>query len=132
MLVRNDRGAVYAAHWQDCLCYWGQDETENDLSDPLGTGAAIPYTKFVPWLLHNGLNLRLFFREMTANDIAGFFVLVVVMSAVVVIVFSRLEGQQMRIRNRWLVPVALVAVGVSLGLPLFLYLRERAIEESAG
>jgi Terpene cyclase DEP1 len=95
-------------------------------------GAVVPYAKFAPWLLHNGLNLRLFFREMTVNDIAAFFALDVVMSAVVVIVFLRLETGRLKIRNRWLVPVALVTVGVSLGLPLFLYLRERAIEEPAG
>lgn len=92
-------------------------------------GGVIPYAKFLPWLLRNGLDLRLFFREMTANQIALFFVLDVVISAVVVIAFSLLESTQMKIRNRWLVPVALLTVGVSLGLPLFLYLRERAIEE---
>ena len=95
-------------------------------------GAIIPYTKFVPWLAHNGLNWRLFLGQMVANDIASFFALDVVMSAVVVLLFSRLEGRQTRIGNRWLVPVALITVGVSLGLPLFLYLRERAIEDSAG
>ena len=94
-------------------------------------GAAIPYANFLPWLLHNGLNLRLFFREMTVNEIASFFVLDVVMSAVVVIAFLLLENARVTIRNRWLVPVALLTVGVSLGLPLFLYLRERTIEEPA-
>jgi hypothetical protein len=32
------------------------------------------------------------------------------------------------IRNRWLVLLAVLTVGVSLGLPLFLYLREIALE----
>jgi hypothetical protein len=95
-------------------------------------GGVIPYTKFLPWLLRNGSDWRFFLREMTANDIAAFFVLDVVVSAVVVLVFLRLESADLKIRSRWLVPVALVTVGVSLGLPLFLYLRERAIEELAG
>jgi len=92
-------------------------------------GVAVPYMQFVPWVLQHGLDLRLFGQEMLANRIAAFFVLDVVMSAVVVIAFLRMEGPALRIRLRWLVPLALVTVGVSLGLPLFLYLRECAIED---
>ena len=94
-------------------------------------GAAVPYTQFVPWLLQNGLNLRLFTNEMLANRIAAFFVADVLMSAVVVIAFLWMETQARQVRGRWLVLIALVTVGVSLGLPLFLYLRQRAIEEPA-
>ncbi len=94
-------------------------------------GTAVPYSQFVPWLLQHGPDLRLFFYQMLANRIAAFFVADVVMSAVVVLVFLRMEASGLRIRRRWLVPIALVTVGVSLGLPLFLYLRQCAIEDPA-
>jgi Terpene cyclase DEP1 len=95
-------------------------------------GAVVPYTQFVPWLLQHGWDLRLFGQEMLANRIAAFFVLDVVMSAVVVIVFLRTEARALRIRRVWLIPIALLTVGVSLALPLFLYLRQCAIEDPAG
>jgi hypothetical protein len=94
-------------------------------------GTAVPYSQFVPWLWQHGLDLRLFAHEMLANRIASFFVADVVMSAVVVLVFLRMEASGLRMRRRWLVPIALVTVGVSLGLPLFLYLRQWAIEDPA-
>lgn len=94
-------------------------------------GFAIPYAQFIPWVVANGLNLRLFFQQMFANRISSFFVMDVLVSAVTLVVFSRRESSAINIRGRWLVPVAVVCVGVSLGLPLFLYLRERRLEETA-
>jgi len=52
----------------------------------------------------------------------------VIASAVVLIAFTRVEGKRVGIRNRWLVVVAVLTVGVSLALPLFLYLREVELE----
>jgi len=94
-------------------------------------GLVVPYAQFVPWVMQNGLDLRLFAQQMSANAISRFFVLDVLVSAIVVVVFLRLEKRTLLIRKLWLVPLALVTVGVSLGLPLFLYLRQCAIEEPA-
>jgi hypothetical protein len=70
----------------------------------------------------------LFARELFANRIAAFFGMDVIVSAVALLVFTRIENARLRIRRRWLVLVAVLTVGVSLGLPLFLYLRERELE----
>jgi len=94
-------------------------------------GLILPYGEFVPWLFQHGLNLPLFFRELFANRIAAFFGMDVIVSAAAVLVFTRIESARMGIRNRWLVLVAVLTVGVSLGLPLFLYLRERELERGA-
>jgi len=91
-------------------------------------GLIIPYAEFLPWLHHHGLNLALFVRELFANRIGAFFGMDVVVSAVVLLIFTRIESNRLPIRNRWLVLLAVLAVGVSLGLPLFLYLREIALE----
>ena len=47
----------------------------------------------------------------------------VLVSAVVLIVFMRVESRRVAIHGRWYPVLALVLVGVSLALPLYLYLR---------
>jgi Terpene cyclase DEP1 len=47
------------------------------------------------------------------------------------VAFTRIESSRVGIRRRWLVVVAVLAVGVSLALPLFLYLRGLETEPTA-
>ena len=92
-------------------------------------GIALPYWQFVPWVMaQHGIPLRLFLHELFANRIGGFFGMDVLVSAVVLIFFIRREGKRLGVRHRWLPIVGICVVGVSLGLPLFLYLRESALE----
>ena len=91
-------------------------------------GFILPYAEFVPWVLQHGLNLTLFARELLSTRIGAFFGMDVIVSAMALIVFTRVEGKRAGVRARWLVIVALLMVGVSLALPLFLYLREAAPE----
>src|SRR5215470_2934181 len=91
-------------------------------------GFILPYSQFVPWLLEHGLNVGLFFRELFANRISGFFALDVIVSAVVLIVFIRTEGKRLGVRLLWLPTLAVLFVGVSFGLPLFLFLRQVTLD----
>jgi hypothetical protein len=93
-------------------------------------GIAIPYWPFLHWLSQNGFRPSLFVQQMLANHISTFFVLDVLISAIVLLRFSAAEGARLQIKNRWLVLISVLLVGVSLGLPLFLYLRERRLEQS--
>ena len=88
-------------------------------------GVALPYWQFLPWVAANGLNLPLFFHELFANRIGGFFGMDVLVSAVALLVFARSERARIGTAGRWLTLLAVLTVGVSLGLPLLLYLRER-------
>lgn len=90
-------------------------------------GAALPYAAFVPWLVAHGLNVRLFWQELQANRISVFFVLDVVVSALVVIAFTSVERHRVKVRHSWAITCALLLFRVSLALPLFLYLREAAL-----
>jgi hypothetical protein len=92
-------------------------------------GAALPYWQFIPWLMQHGMNLPLFSRELFANRISAFFGMDVLVSALVLIVFMRVESARLKIPRRWLSVLGLLTVGVSLCLPLFLYLRESRLEE---
>jgi Terpene cyclase DEP1 len=85
---------------------------------------------FVSWLGAHGLQLRLLVEEILSSRISVFFALDVMVSAVVVVVFTGVEGERMKLRFRWTLLPALLLVGVSLALPLLLYLRESALDES--
>jgi Terpene cyclase DEP1 len=95
-------------------------------------GTALPYWKFVPWLMEHGLDLPALCRELFATRIGAFFGLDVVVSALVVFVFLAVEGRRVSVPKLWLPVVATCLVGVSLGLPLFLFLRQRKLDADAG
>ena len=95
-------------------------------------GFLLPYWKFVPWVAEHGVNLPLFVRDLFANPISSFFGLDVLVSAAVLCIFIVAEGSRLGMRGLWLPIVATCAVGVSLGLPLFLYLRQDHLDCTAG
>jgi hypothetical protein len=90
-------------------------------------GAALPYSQFLPWLAEHGFNIRLLFAELFSTRAGAFFGLDVLVSAVVLVAFIRREGARQKMRALWLPIAATCLVGVSCGLPLFLYLRERQL-----
>ena len=95
-------------------------------------GLLLPYSQFVPWIMeHHALNMPLFIRDLFANRISAFFAVDVIVSAIVLISFVRIEGTRLGIRLLWLPILATFFVGVSLGLPLFLYLRQRQLDRIA-
>jgi Terpene cyclase DEP1 len=87
-------------------------------------GLVLPYFQFLPWLAVNGMNFELFFHQLFANRISAFFGMDVLVSAVTLMVFVRNDRPPISGIARWLPLIAVLAVGVSLALPLFLYLRE--------
>jgi Terpene cyclase DEP1 len=93
-------------------------------------GLILPYSQLVPWLLEHGLDVTLFFRELFANRISAFFVTDVIVSAIVLIWFIQSEGKRSRVRLLWLPTVGTLIVGVSFGLPLFLFLRQVTLDRT--
>jgi hypothetical protein len=93
-------------------------------------GVLLPYWQFVPWAMQHGLNLPLFARELFSTRIGAFFGMDVLVSAAVLIVFMGVENLRMGVPRRWLPVLAVLLVGVSLGFPLFLYMRELKLEEN--
>ena len=88
-------------------------------------GTALPYSQLVPFLREHGLDVRLMVEQLFANRISSFFGLDVMVSTVALWVFVAAEGRRLRIAHLWAPVAASLTVGVSLALPLFLYLRER-------
>ena len=87
-------------------------------------GTVLPYWQFYPFLREHGLDVRLFVEQLFANPVSGFFGLDVIVSSVVLWVLVFVEGRRAGVKHLWAPIAANLAVGVSLGLPLFLYLRE--------
>jgi hypothetical protein len=92
-------------------------------------GFLVPYAEFVTWIAQNGVDIPALLDAMVVNGIARFFVWDVVISAIVVIVATCAWRE--RLPAIWPPIVATVLVGVSLGLPLLLYLAERGRERTA-
>jgi hypothetical protein len=95
-------------------------------------GLLLPCSQLIPWIIeHHGLNMPLFSRDLFANRISAFFALDIIVSAIVLLVFIQSEGRRLQMRLLWLPMLGTVFVGVSLGLPLFLYLRQSKLERTA-
>ena len=94
-------------------------------------GIVVPYAQFVPWLSQHGLQIDSFVRELFATRVGAFFGLDVVVSAIALLVFICAERKAVAVRHVWLPIIATLVVGVSLGLPLFLYMRQRAIDATS-
>jgi predicted membrane protein len=90
-------------------------------------GTILPYSFFIQFLRAHGLNLRVFVEQLFANPISGFFGTDVIVSAICLWLFVYFEGRRAPMKNLWAPVVATLLVGVSLGLPLFLYLRESQV-----
>jgi hypothetical protein len=90
-------------------------------------GTVLPYSQFLPWLAEHGPNVPLLLTELFSTRAGAFFGLDVLVSAVVLIAFIRREGARRKMSILWLPIAATCLIGVSCGLPLFLYLRERQL-----
>jgi hypothetical protein len=90
-------------------------------------GTVLPYTQLAPFLRDHGLDVRLFVEQLFANPVSGFFGMDVIVSSAVLWTFVAVEGRRAGMKHLWAPIAANLAVGVSLGLPLFLYMRERRL-----
>ena len=94
-------------------------------------GALVPLSQFVPWVAVNGFDLTLMMNELFANRISSFFGLDLIISAGVLIVFALADSARYRAAwHGWLAVLLTLCLGVSFGLPFYLYLREKRIADS--
>lgn len=92
-------------------------------------GTVLPLSFLFPFLAVNGLDLPLFFRQLFQNHISAFFGMDVFASAFALWLFVFSEGRRQGMKHLWIYPLCTLTVGVSLGLPLFLFLRERNLNK---
>ena len=91
-------------------------------------GAIVPYAIFLPWTFEHGVDARLILRDLFVNRVSASFAADVILSSVAFWALVVIEGGRAAMRRLWLPVAANVIVGLSLGLPLFLYMRERRLD----
>ena len=104
-------------------------------------GAVAPYSFMGQFLLTHGLNFQELKVQLWASPISSFVGAAFLISSLVNIFFVLGEGRRLKMKGLWLPLLATITVGISCGLPLFLYLRDLALsrqrdreaaEEAAG
>jgi len=94
-------------------------------------GTALPLAQFIPFLVEHGLNLSLFGQQLFANRISSFFGTDLIITSIVLWVFIGWEGTRLKMNYLWVYVASNLLVGVSLALPLFLFMRQRQLEKLA-
>jgi hypothetical protein len=87
-------------------------------------GTILPWAAFLPFVRTHGLNAGVFLDQLFGTPVSAFFGWDVIVSSVVLWSFVLFEGRRLAIARLWVPIAANLMVGVSLGLPLFLYMRE--------
>ena len=88
-------------------------------------GTLFPFAAFGEWITHHGFSPILLITTIWQQPLALFAWLDVTVTALVLIIFTEVEGRRVGMSRRWVAPLATRCVGPSLGLPLFLYFRDR-------
>jgi hypothetical protein len=92
-------------------------------------GFLAPYYYIFRFLSANEYNSALLFQQMFLNDGTTAFAMDLLVSVLAFWTLVFIEASRLRMKNAWLYVVATMVVGLSFALPLFLYFRERRLEE---
>ena len=87
-------------------------------------GTILPLAAFLPFLRTHGLDVGEFVDQLFGTAVSSFFGWDVIVSSLVLWAFVLSEGRRLEMSRLWAPIAANLVVGVSLGLPLFLYMRE--------
>ncbi|MCB1498308.1 MAG: DUF2834 domain-containing protein [Bauldia sp.] len=87
-------------------------------------GTVVPWLFFGSFFAANGFDIIGFVRALFANGAAAGFSADVILSLLTFLIWSATDAARRQIRLWWLVLPAGSLVGLSLALPLYLYLRE--------
>lgn len=93
-------------------------------------GLFLPLSQFYLWLNEFGFDISLIINTIIEDKLSLFAWLDVIISAIVLIIFIIYEGKKLSMCNIWFPIVGTLSIGVSFGLPLFLFLREIHIEKN--
>jgi hypothetical protein len=95
-------------------------------------GTVLPLAVFWPFVRDHGFAPGTFFEQLFANPTGRAFATDLTLTALIFWLFAIVESRRLGIRHVWLPILASATIGVSCGLPLFLYLRERHRETFPG
>jgi len=93
-------------------------------------GFILPLWQFVSWLFEFGVDVPLMFQSIVEDKLSLFAWLDVIISAIVLVIFIVYEGNKESMKNLWVPILGTLCIGVSFGLPFFLFLREIHFEKT--
>ena len=93
-------------------------------------GTLLPGTQLVAFVRDHGLDIPLFFQQAFSVRAGAVAALDVLVSSLVLWVLVLTDGRMAGVRHLWAPLLANLVIGVSSGLPLYLYLREKQLEET--
>lgn len=94
-------------------------------------GTFLTVSQLIPFIQLNGPNIILMFQELFRNEATSFFGYDLLVTAFTVLVFILIDGRRVKLPNLWIPIISIFVVGIALGLPLYLYLREVHLEKDA-
>lgn len=94
-------------------------------------GTIVPWLFFASYFRSHGLDISGFTSSLFVNGASAGFSVDIMISILVFWIWSYFDSRELRIDNWWLVLPAGFFVGLSLALPLYLYIRENRTERRA-
>nr|WP_314369986.1 DUF2834 domain-containing protein [uncultured Acinetobacter sp.] len=92
-------------------------------------GIVLPFSQLIRWLIEYGINIELFIKQILENPVAAFAWLDVVVTVIVITFMIINEGKKLKMTSLWIPIAALFIGGASVGLPLFLYMRQYHLDK---
>jgi hypothetical protein len=90
-------------------------------------GTVLPYYELFQFLGEEGWSVVGFGKALFVNHASSMGAIDLLISSVVFWVFVEYEGRKQCMRHRWIYILVNLLIGLSAGLPLFLYMRERKL-----
>lgn len=94
-------------------------------------GVLIPFAFIIGFFRLPEPTISLFFTSIFANHVSSAVAGDLLISGFAFFTFLFFEGRRLNMKNLWFFVPATLFVGLSFGLPLFLFFRARRIEQSA-
>jgi len=91
-------------------------------------GIILPYSQFIPFFAESGADMGLFFSQAFSSYTSTALSFDLFVAGLTLIAFILYEGRKLKMPKLWIPIASIFLVGVSLGFPLFLYLREIHLE----
>jgi hypothetical protein len=91
-------------------------------------GAILPWLFVANYLLAPDASMTSFIASVFANSVSTAVAMALIFSALVFFVFAFREGKRVGMQHIWAIIPATLLVGLSFGLPLFLYRRAKLRE----
>ena len=93
-------------------------------------GTVLPWLYFGPFFVAEGPDLVLFNSLLTVNPVTKGLTADICLSILVFWVWSYFDARHGSVRNWWLIIPSTVCVGLSLALPLYLFLKEGGLRSA--